>query len=134
MFFAKARKHASSLDKALHSEAIDNRVYENLIESVSQSTPVLHRYIALRKKVLPVEEYHIYDMYVPIVKEIEQKHDYDEAYDMVVEALSVLGDEYADTLKSARNSGWIDVEETENKRSGAYSWGVRRSSLCTLKP
>ena len=124
VFFAKARKHASSLDKALHSEAIDNRVYENLIESVSQYTPVLHRYIALRKKVLPVEEYHMYDMYVPIVKEIEQKHDYDEAYDMVVEALSVLGDEYADTLKSARNSGWIDVEETENKRSGAYSWGA----------
>ncbi len=124
VFYSRARKFSSCLEQALFSEAVTPKVYDNLIASVNEYTPVLHRYVALRKAVLGLEENHMYDMYVPIVKDVEKSYDYEQAYANVLQALSPLGDEYAAILAQAKSNGWIDVEETENKRSGAYSWGV----------
>lgn len=124
VFYSSARKFSSCLEQALFSEAVKPKVYDNLIDSVNEYTPVLHRYVALRKKVLGIEENHMYDMYVPIVKDVEKNYDYEQAYSTVQQALSPLGEEYADILAQAKTNGWIDVEETQNKRSGAYSWGV----------
>ncbi|MFW5780238.1 MAG: oligoendopeptidase F [Bacillota bacterium] len=124
VFYARARKYSSSLEGALYSDAIDEKVYDNLIEAVRQNTALVHRYVGLRKRVLALEEYHMYDMYAPIVKDTSEKQDYDLSYDTIVEALSVLGDDYVKQLKIARENRWIDVEETQNKRSGAYSWGA----------
>lgn len=124
VFYSRVRKFNSSLDAALHGEAIKPQVYENLINSVEKHTPTLHKYIALRKKILNLEENHMYDIYVPIVQEVDKSYSYNQAYEIVYESLKVLGDEYAATLLDAKLSRWIDVEETKNKRSGAYSWGV----------
>ncbi len=124
VFYSRVRKFSSCLEQALFSEAVNPKVYENLISCVNEYTPVLHRYVALRKRVLGLEENHMYDMYVPIVKDIEKTYDYEQAYKIVLQALLPLGEKYAELLENAKTQGWIDVEETENKRSGAYSWGV----------
>lgn len=124
VFFSRARKFPSCLKQALFSENIKPKVYDNLINCVTEYTPVLHEYVKFRKKALKLEENHMYDMYVPIVGEIDEKYDYDKAYDIVVQALYPLGEGYVGILKKAKTENWIDVEETQNKRSGAYSWGV----------
>ncbi len=123
-FYAKVRKHPTCLAKALYAENIPVKVYDNLIQVVKKYTPLMHEYIALRKKALDLPELNMYDLYVPIVKEDAVLTDFDEAYGIVCEALAPLGEEYVSVLKRAVKEGWIDVEETPNKRSGAYSWGV----------
>lgn len=121
---AKARKFKSALDQELYGEVVDVKVYNALINNVKGSQHLVHKYVALRKKALGLDELHMYDMYVPLVKEIELKLDYDKAYSLVREALKPLGEEYISLLDEAKESRWIDVEETENKRSGAYSWST----------
>ncbi len=123
-FYAKARKYKNSLDMALSGGNIPFRVYENLIACVKKYTPVMHRYVALRKKALNLRKMHMYDMYVPIVKDIDKLTEYDDAYNIVLEGLAPLGEDYRKILLNAKTAGWIDVEETKAKRSGAYSWGV----------
>jgi oligoendopeptidase F len=123
-FYAKTRKYKNSLDMALSGGNIPAKVYDNLISSVKKYTPILHKYVALRKKALGLKKMHMYDMYVPIVKDIDKLIDYDQAYDIVVKGLEPLGEEYRETIIQAKNSGWIDVEETKAKRSGAYSSSV----------
>jgi oligoendopeptidase F len=123
-FYAKTRKYKSSLDMALSGNNIPYKVYDNLLKSVKNYTPLMHKYIKLRKKALGLKEMHMYDMYVPIVKDIDKLTDYDKAYQIVLDGLAPLGEEYKNLLLSAKKDGWIDVEETESKRSGAYSWGV----------
>ena len=122
-FFAKARKYASAREAALEDDAIPLTVYDTLIETVHGYLPLLHRYISLRKKVLSVEELHMYDLYVPLIKEVNPVVSYEEAKKTVLEALSVMGEEYRHALEIGLNSGWIDVYENQGKRSGAYSWG-----------
>lgn len=124
VFYSRIRKFNSALENSLHAEAVVPKVYENLIAGVAEYTPIMHKYISFRKKVLNLKENHMYDLHVPIVKEVSKVYGYDEAYDMMLSALSVLGEDYINTVKKAKNEGWIDVEETKNKRSGAYSWGV----------
>ncbi|MDD3946800.1 MAG: oligoendopeptidase F [Clostridia bacterium] len=121
---AKVRKYKNALDKALQSETIDPKVYHNLIKAVRKATPALHDYVALRKKALGFKKMHMYDMYVPLTQEYKLSMDYDDAYQLVIEALAPLGDKYKEILTEAYGGGWIDVEETQNKRSGAYSWGA----------
>ncbi|MBO5305077.1 MAG: oligoendopeptidase F [Clostridia bacterium] len=124
-FYAKARKFGSCMEQALYGENIPKKVYDNLIEAVKKYTPKMHEYVAYRKKALKLPELHMYDMYVSTVEDIEwDKADYDDAYALVCEALAPLGKEYVDLMWQAKNSRWIDVEETPNKRSGAYSAGV----------
>lgn len=123
-FYAKVRKYKNSLDMALSGGNIPFKVYDNLIESVKNYTPYMHKYVALRKKALNLNKMHMYDMYVPIVKDMDKLTEYEQAYSEVIEGLAPLGEDYKNILIEAKNSGWIDVEETKAKRSGAYSWGV----------
>ena len=124
VFFAKARNYPSALAAALEDDNIPLSVYDNLIETVHKILPLLHRYVALRKKLLHLDEIHMYDLYVPIVTEADKKISYEEAKQTVSQALNILGEDYTRALQKGLNSGWIDVYENEGKRSGAYSWGI----------
>ena len=124
VFTAKARKFGSALNKALFNEDVPRVVYDNLIDAVNGALPSLHEYIAQKKKALGVKKMYMYDMYVPTVEGAELKLDYDAAYDLVVEGLKPLGEEYRDLLLKAKNERWIDVYESDGKRSGAYSVAV----------
>ncbi|MGN1041970.1 MAG: oligoendopeptidase F, partial [Christensenellales bacterium] len=123
-FRAKARKYGSCLEYALYGENIPVKVYDNLLKTVKKYTPLMHKYMALRKKALKLKEMHMYDVYMPIVKDRDSLTDFDDAYEIILEALKPLGEDYGEVLRSAKVDGWIDVEETPNKRSGAYSWGA----------
>lgn len=123
-FWTRVRKFKTCLSRALYAENIPVKVYDNLISVVKKYTPLMHDYMEVRRQALGLDELRMYDVYVPIVGDKNNLTDYDEAYDIVCRALSPLGEEYAGILREAKTGGWIDVEETANKRSGAYSWGV----------
>jgi oligoendopeptidase F len=99
-------------------------VYDNLIKSVKKALPLLHKYMAEKKKLLGLKTMNMYDVYVPVVEGAELKLEYEEAYDLVVKGLSPLGDEYKELLIKAKNERWLDVFESDGKRSGAYSVAV----------
>lgn len=124
VFFANMRKYPSSLHAALDDDNIPVAVYDNLIQTVHRFLPLMHRYIAMRKKMLGVDQLHMYDLYVPLVPDADKKISYQQAKQTVSEALKILGRQYSDALQKGLNSGWIDVYENEGKRSGAYSWGI----------
>jgi oligoendopeptidase F len=123
IFFARARHYGSSLEAALDGNNIPVSVYDNLIATVDANLPVLHRYLSLRKRLLGLDELHMYDLYVPMVREVEYKVAYAEARERVAGALAPLGEDYVAALRAGLGSRWIDVYENEGKRSGAYSWG-----------
>lgn len=124
VFYAKARKYDSCLQSALSGEDVPETVYRTLIKSVNDALPLLHEYMAEKKKTLGVKQMHMYDIYVPAVANKDLKLSYDEAYDLVVNGLSCLGEEYVNLLKKAKNERWLDVYESDGKRSGAYSVAV----------
>lgn len=124
VFLARARKYDTCLEKAMASEDVDVKVYENLLASVNKSLPLLHRYFRDRKKILGYKSLHMYDIYTPLVENAEIKVDYEDAFKIVKEGLAPLGERYQELLQEAHDNGWIDVEETEGKRSGAYSVSV----------
>ena len=123
-FYAKVRGFQSALDYSMYKENVPSTCYEKLLDAVGKGTEPLHKYIALRKKVLGVDTLNMYDLYVSMVKEQELALEYEDAVKLVKEALKVMGKEYSDVLASAFESGWIDAFENKGKRSGAYSWGV----------
>lgn len=123
-FFAKVRGFKSSLDYSMYNENVPSTCYNKLLEAVGKGTKPLHRYIALRKKVLGVETLNMYDLHTAIVEKQELALPYDEAVELVKDVLKVTGKEYSDILASSFTDGWIDVCENKGKRSGAYSWGV----------
>ena len=124
VFSAKARNYPSVLDKALMGEDVPREVYDNLISTVHDALPSLHKYIAEKKKLLGLDKMYMYDMYVPTIAGTEMQLEYEEAYDLVVKGLAPLGDEYKELLLKAKNERWIDVYEGDGKRSGAYSVAV----------
>jgi len=124
VFEMRARKFESSCEASLHSRNIDIHVYDQLVETVNEHLPLLHRYVALRKKMLNLDTLHMYDLYTPMVKDIEEEIPFESAKSIVKEALNPLGEEYTTLLSEGFNSGWIDVYENKGKRSGAYSWGT----------
>ena len=124
VFLTQARKYPSCLARALSNEDVDVSVYNNLIAAVNDSLPSMHRYIALRKKMLGLEEQHMYDIYAPLVGDAELKLPYEKACDLVIEGLAPLGKEYQALLRKGFDEGWVDVCETTGKRSGAYSTGI----------
>ncbi len=123
-FNAKVRNYESARQAALDNNHIPEEVYDNLIEAVHEKLPLLHRYTKLRKKILGVDELHMYDLYTPLVKDVKMPVTYDEAKKYVQEGLKPLGEDYADILEEAFGKRWIDVEENKGKRSGAYSSGT----------
>lgn len=123
--FAKVRNYSSALESMLSAGNIPVSVYTNLIDTVNKHLPLLHRYVALRKKMLGFDELHFYDLYTPIVPDVDNSKTYEDAKAEVLKAVSVLGEDYVSTLSSAlNNEGWVDIYENEGKRSGAYSWGA----------
>ncbi len=125
-FFAEARRYPTTLAAALDGTEVPESVYLNLIEAVHQNLDKMYRYVALRKKLLGVEELHMYDVYTPVVKDAAVKIPYEKARETVLEALSVMGEDYVELLKTGFSSRWIDVYENRGKRSGAYSSGSAR--------
>lgn len=123
IFYARAAKFETALEAELFGGNIPVSVYDGLTEAIHQYLPVMHRYVALRKELLGLDEMKMYDMYVPIVKADEKTYSYEEAQKMAKEALAPLGEEYLSLLDRAFNENWIDVYETKGKTSGAYSWG-----------
>ncbi|MFP7278441.1 oligoendopeptidase F [Exiguobacterium indicum] len=123
-FYADVRKFPSARAAALHGNAIPESVYDGLVEAVHEHLPLLHRYVALRKRVLGLDELHVYDMYTPLVSEVEMKVSYKEAKQLMVEGLAPLGAEYKHILEEGLSERWVDVRETRGKRSGAYSSGA----------
>jgi oligoendopeptidase F len=122
-FYATARKYKSSLESALDADNVKTDVYDNLIETVSKNLPLLERYLSLRKEVMGLDKLHMYDLFVPLIKDPSSHINYETAVKMVSDGLTPLGDEYCNILKKAFNNRWIDVYENEGKTSGAYSWG-----------
>lgn len=120
---SKIKKYNSAIECSLYKDEIDVSVYDNLISSVNDGMNVLYKYYDLKKKVLGVDELHLYDIYVSMVNEYSKKYEFDEAVNIVKNALSVLGDEYISILESGINDRWIDVYPTRNKRTGGYSSG-----------
>ncbi len=127
VYFARVRKYESCLAKALEGEDVSPKVYDNLIKSVHRGLKTMHKYVSVRKKVLGVSKLHMYDVYAPLVDDAELKLDYEDAFNLVKEGLAPLGEEYGKLLQRAHDEGWIDVEETEGKRSGAYSISVYKA-------
>lgn len=125
-FFAGARKYSSTLEASLDVTEVPVSVYTNLIEAVHANLDKMYKYVALRKKLLGVDELHMYDVYTPIVPDAAVEIDFEQSKKTVLEALSVLGEDYTDMLKEGFANRWIDVYENVGKRSGAYSSGFGR--------
>lgn len=123
-FYAKARKYDSVLDMSLYGDNVSTTVYKNLISTIHEHLPLMYRYMELRKKLLKVDELHMYDLFAPLVEEFDMPITYDEAKSIISESLKPLGENYLNVLNQGYSNGWIDVYENEGKRSGAYSWGA----------
>ncbi len=123
-FNANVRKYENTLEAALDSTEVPQSVYHSLIEAVHANMDKMYRYVELRKKLLGVDELHYYDLYAPMVSDVNMKITYDEAKEMVLNAVKPLGESYVELMKKGLTSGWIDVYENEGKCSGAYSAGA----------
>lgn len=124
IFSAKSRKYDSALHHALEGINLPVDVYHSLIDTVHANLPRVQRYMDLRRRILGVDKLKWYDLYVPMVPDFEYKISYAEAQEKILAAMGRLGSEYVDALRGGFNSRWIDVMESEGKKSGAYSWGT----------
>jgi len=123
IFFSRVRNYGSSREAALFDDNVALEVYDNLIGSVSGNLEIMYRYMDLRKKALKVDRLHMYDLYVPIVDDVEFRVSYEQSKKMVADSLQPLKGEYNKILKQGLEGGWIDVFENKGKTSGAFSWG-----------
>lgn len=123
-FFARVRRYESARQAALDANNIPESVYDNLIATIHEHLPLLHRYVRLRKRALGLDELHMYDLYTPLVKEVKMEVTYDEAKQYMLEGLAPLGEEYIAIVKEGLENRWVDVRENRGKRSGAYSSGA----------
>lgn len=123
IFSARARNYKSCLESSLDKNNIPVSVYHSLIDNVNKNLPVFHRYLALRKRMLGLDTLKYSDMYASVVKDVDLKYSYDEAQQIIIDALSPLGKDYQSVIKKAFNERWLDVYPTTGKRSGAYSQG-----------
>lgn len=124
VFYGKVRNYASSRGYYLAENEIVEQVYDNLVSAVREALPQLHRHMALRKRLLDLDELHMYDIYVPMAKTKLGDYTFEGAKKLVLKGLEPLGIEYGKVLKEGFDHRWIDVYENEGKRSGAYSWGA----------
>ena len=122
-FGAKIRKYESALEASLKPNNIPLEVYSNAIKTINDNLSSLHRYIGLKKRLLGLEEMHMYDLYVPVIEVPKNHIEFDDAVKMIVEGLNPLGEEYLNIFKNGVKDGWIDIYQNKGKRGGAYSWG-----------
>lgn len=124
VFYSRVRKYPSVLEMSLYGDNIPKEVYTNLIDTIHESLPLMHRYMKLRQKLLGVDELHMYDLFAPLVDEYKLDITFEEAKKITKEGLKPLGEDYLSVLQEGYDKGWIDVYENESKRTGAYSWGA----------
>lgn len=124
IFEARARHYRSTLEAAVSANNVSPTVYHNLIEAVNENLPKMYRYVRLRKKCLKLDELHMYDIYVPMISDVDKKIPFEQAKETVLKALAPLGSRYIELVKQGFDSRWIDIYENEGKRSGAYSAGA----------
>ncbi|GAB6180121.1 oligoendopeptidase F [Desulfotomaculum defluvii] len=122
--YARLRKYNSALEASTFADNVDVSVYNNLISSILKNIPLLQQYIEFRKEFMQLPELHMYDLYVPLVTELNKKYSYPEAVEMVLKGMNKLGDQYVRDLKQGLETGWVDVYENKGKTSGAYSTGA----------
>lgn len=138
VFNARVRGYSSAREAALYPDDIPLSVYDNLLEAIHDSLPTLKAYCEMRQQAFDLPRTHMYDLYVPMVKDFKMEMNFDEAYELLLDAVAPLGQDYVDVVKSAKNSGWIDVYETPNKTTGAYSngaaYGVHPFVLLNFRP
>lgn len=123
VFYSRIRKYPSALEASLYDDNVPVEVYNNLIQTVKNNLQPMYDYLDLRKKVLGVDELHMYDLFAPLIQEAKMEIPYEEAYSTMKKGLAPLGEDYLRVLDEAKTGGWIDVYESEGKRSGAYAWG-----------
>ncbi|MEN6413749.1 MAG: oligoendopeptidase F [Veillonellales bacterium] len=124
VFYARTRKYNSTLESSLEADNVPMQVYDNLISTVHDNLAPLHRYVALKKKALHLSEMHMYDLYTPLIQNIEFNLPYEQGLKLVRSGVAPLGPEYASILEKGLTSGWLDVYENKGKQTGAYSWGT----------
>lgn len=124
IFFAYSRKYGSAIEAALEPDNVPIDVYENVIKTVENNLSPLHRYVALKKKALKLDQIHMYDLYTPIVADVQLNYSYEAGRSLVLNALEPLGKEYLSVLEKGLRESWVDVYENQGKQTGAYSWGV----------
>jgi oligoendopeptidase F len=124
IFYAKTRRFGSAIEASLFSDAIPASVYNGLIDTVHRFLPLLHRWVALKKRELNLKEMNIYDLFLPMVQPAKVDIPYDEGFQMVVDGVKPLGQDYVRALQSSFEDRWIDVFYTPGKRGGAYSGGM----------
>lgn len=122
-FIAKTKNFNSSLEMALNPEKIPTEVYTNLVDVINKNLDLLHRYVSLKKKLLGLDEIHMYDLYVPVIDVPKMHIEYDEAVRTIKEGIGALGDEYLNIFQEGIDNRWVDVFENKGKKNGAYSWG-----------
>lgn len=145
LFYTRQRDYTTCRERSLAAHNIPTSVYDNLISTVHEHIPLLNRYLKLRRRILQLDEIHMYDLYVPIIEETNDEISYKQACDVLIHALAPLGENYISVLQKAFTQRWIDIYETPGKRSGAYSggsysthpfillnWQNKRDSLYTL--
>ena len=124
-FYAKARRYNSTLEASLSGTDVPTEVYHNLIKAVHENMNYMYDYVKLRKKIMGVDELHMYDLYTPIVSDVDMKITFEEAKETVLKALAPMGEDYLNILREGFENRWIDVYENQGKTSGAYSAGAR---------
>lgn len=124
VFYSRVRKYNSTLESALEGDNVPTEVYDNLINTVHDNLEPLHRYVSLKKKVLKLDEIHMYDLYTPLAQDVKFDIPYSKGLELVRAGVAPLGSEYGEILDKGLTSGWTDVYENKGKQTGAYSWGV----------
>ena len=138
VFEARTRGYESARQAALYPDDIPESVYDNLLDAIHDAIPSLSEYCKLRKRAFGLSSVHMYDLYAPMARAFDAKIDFDKAYEILIEAVAPLGKDYQDVVRKAKTSGWIDVYETPNKTTGAYSngsaYGVHPYVLLNYRP
>ena len=122
-FVAKTRKYKSSIESSLEPNDIPLEVYDNAIKTINDNIDILHRYVRVKKKLLGLNEMHMYDLYVPVIDAPKMHIEFKDGVSTIKEALKPLGEEYLKIFEEGIEEGWIDIYENKGKRKGAYSWG-----------
>jgi len=120
---SRLRKFNTTREQYLYNDELDTTIYDKLIETVSNNMNVLYKYYDLKKELLELDELHLYDIYTPIVKDFDKKYSFEEAKELVLQSLSILGEDYVEILKNGYNNKWVDIYPNKAKRGGAYSGG-----------